>query len=362
MLIKSLQYVAEDLANDEVKIKSFIKITTQIIKGSFIPSPQNSINEQVSILLNSMGWKNALIKLKSGDQVEIVLGSNRFLDQDSDSVSGLTNLVKAIGNAAGAHILDRDVDTLVNIDIHAGPTYTLDIQALKSITATQKPEKVPDNSSLRPFTISTEDGKTKNELAKQTVIETPIIPISTSYETDQIFLPVLSNKLPLSRLHRILKDVLEEYCQSWFGTNPIADVEIEDERINLINLINFLIEKAFESDQSRVDLGSQVGNYFAHAIVSNFNSEKTLLGQEIIDGSTVGSIIRDIKARSLCSLKDTACENKIGGEHREFCDFVMGLWQGMLGQLTNKQYRFSGFYPAGKRDPYCLMEFEVNQK
>ena len=127
----------------------------------------------------------------------------------------------------------------------------------------------------------------------------------------------------------------------------------------MIILITFLVQQSLDSNSSPVDAGVRLGTFFGHAIQQNFGSEE-IITQEIIDGSEIGSIIRDIKARAFCSLNPgEKCGPNIGDSNRAICDFSMGLWQGCLTELGDKDYSFTGFYTAGKRDPYCLMEFSA---
>jgi len=127
-----MQYLAEDAAEDDGRYRSFVSIASAIIKGSFIPSVSHSVNEQSSVLFNSMGWKNAQIKFSSGNEAQIILGSNRHLDQNSENLNALKLLVSTICKAIGFHILSREVDAIVDIDIHGGPLYTVDIKAIQS--------------------------------------------------------------------------------------------------------------------------------------------------------------------------------------------------------------------------------------
>ncbi|MHA2032206.1 MAG: hypothetical protein ACW99Q_22775 [Candidatus Kariarchaeaceae archaeon] len=349
ILIKSLQYLAEDVVNDESKSQSFINTAYTVMKDLFTPSPTHSSNEQVIVLLGSMGWKNAQIEFSSGNEAKIILGSNRHLDQDQNSAKGLQLLVTTIAKAVGFHILSREVDAYVEVDILSGPIYTIDLKALTQRTSDDV-KKTPTPTPQKETTISDPHP------------QQPSTPVSglNKIDTTQIFLPVLSDKFPLSRLHLLLKDVLAEFCQSWYSTNPLEGNDTADEQENVATLITFLVQKAIENNTSSVEAGVRLGTFFAHAIKQNFTNIDKPLTQEIIDGAEVGSMIRDIKARAFCYLNPgDKCGPSIGDENRAICDFSMGIWQGSLTELGDHQFNFSGFYSAGRRDPYCLMEFEV---
>ncbi|MFV2013979.1 MAG: hypothetical protein ACC656_00990 [Candidatus Heimdallarchaeota archaeon] len=350
ILMKSLQYLAEDSVNDENRRQSFINTTYAVIKDLFTPSPTHSSNEQVVVLLGSMGWKNAQIEFSSGNEAKIILGSNRHLDQDQDSAKGLQLLVTSITKALGYHILSREVDAYVEIDILSGPIYKIDLKALK--------QRAPDESIQTSPTPSVIREKTTKAIAnKQPTTEIAGV---NKIDTTQIFLPVLTNKFPLSRLHLILKDVLTEFCQSWYSENPLDGNTTSDEHENVATLISFLVQKSIDNKSSTVEAGARLGTFFAHAIKQNFTNIDQPLTQEIIDGAEVGSMIRDIKARAFCYLSPgDKCGPNIGDENRAICDFNMGIWQGCLSELGEHKFVFNGFYAAGKRDPYCLMEFEV---
>ncbi|OLS25802.1 MAG: hypothetical protein HeimC2_17370 [Candidatus Heimdallarchaeota archaeon LC_2] len=351
ILMKSLQYLAENAVNDENQSQAFINTAHTVIKDLFTPSPSHSNNEQVVVLLGSMGWKNAQIEFSSGNEAKLILGSNRHLDQETNSVKGLKLLVTTISKALGYHILSREVDAYVEIDILAGPIYNINIKAL-----TKNIDLGSDVAS--PATRSPEI----KPAVDQTSNQISVAPISSSQKIDttQIFLPVLTNKYPLSRLHLLLKDVLAEFCNSWYSENPLDTNDTGDEKENVALLMNFLVQKTIDNNASTVDAGVRLGTFFANAIKKSFPNIEQPLTQEIIDGAAVGSMIRDIKARAFCYLNPgDKCGPNIGDENRSICDFSMGIWQGTLSELGDHEFKFSGFYAAGRRDPYCLMEFEV---
>ncbi len=350
ILMNTLLYLADEAASDGSRSTKFMKISSQVIKNIFKPSSSYNMNEQIGVLLNVLGWKNSEIRLMSSTRSKIILGSNRYLDQNNNTLSGLNVLVKMISLAIGYHIFDREVDAFVEIDIN-GPIYTIDIQTLTTLETSLKEKeiakKVEVSTDTTPSISSTPASKSPASMS--------------NYDTGQIFLPVLSNKLPLVQLNKILVDVLSEFSASWYGESPLDSELTEDNKTNLIMLIEFLTQKATETNTSWVDLGNQVGGYFAGVLKKSFTDDHDLIGPEIKDGAQLGSIIRDIKARSLCSLTvGSTCGSNIGGKNRSFCDFTMGLWAGCLSQLTEYEYKFSGFYATGKRstDP-CLMEFEL---
>lgn len=353
MLIKTLQYLAEDATADDSREKSFLTVANAVIRNTFAPSTSFSTSEQVSVVLNSMGWKNTQIKLTSADEAEILMGSNRHLDQQAESIEGLQLLIKTLGTALGGFLFDREVNAVVDIDIHSGPTYLIKLRAI---------QKIEQKQNLPKTVTSTERQKSSkpDSNTSEPISTGPPITALSTIETSQIFLPVLNNKLPLGRLHLILQDVLAEFASSWYGENPLDTRGTTDEQENVSTLVAFLTNKAIEKNTSIVEMGAQIGAYYGRALKEGFADDE-LFSPEILEGSAVGSIIRDIKARSLCHLKpgDT-CGPSIGGEGREICDFAMGLWQGSLSEIHGeKKFNFTGFYQAGRRDPYCLMEFEV---
>ncbi len=349
ILMNTLLYFADEVSNDYNSLNSYVKTGSTVIKSMFSPSKDHNMNEQISVLFNTLGWKNSEIRLQSSERAKIILGSNRYLDQNQNTIKGLEVLVKMIATAVGYHLFDRDVDALVDIDI-MGPIYTIELQALSSLKTDISPKTKSTPKSTPVATKSTPSSP---------AINTSEVSFS-SYDTSQIFLPILNNRLPQVTLHRILKEVLVEFCKSWYSENPISDKESDDDKNNLVILILYITQKAVENNISWVSVGEQVGGYFAQALSKNFPNEQ-LIVEEILETMSLGSIIRDVKSRSLCPLNlGQTCGNKIGGENRGFCDFVMGLWAGSLSQITGKKYSFTGFYPTGKRstDP-CLMEFTI---
>jgi hypothetical protein len=351
--MKTLQYLAEDATNEDQSSRSFTNIASAVIQDLFKPSDSYSVNEQVTVLFQAMGWKNAQIKLTSANEANILLGSNRHLDQDPNSESALKLLVGTISKALGYHVLDREIDAVVDIDIHNGPIYSIDIKAIKARKPGEEEVKKPKPKEQIP-------AKPIQRMESPATSTTELTP---TFDTSQLFLPILSNKLPIGRLHLMLQDVLVEFSQSWYGTNPIEETSSSDERENVVTLITYLVQQSIDRGSSPVDTGTRLGTFFGHAITQNFNTEENPITQEIIDGSEIGSIIRDIKARAFCSLNPgEKCGPNIGNANRALCDFSMGLWQGCLtelGELGEKDYTFTGFYTAGKRDPYCLMEFSA---
>jgi hypothetical protein len=347
--MNTLLYLADESSSDGNRSTKFMKVSSSVVKNIFKPSSSHSINEQIGVLLNTLGWKNSEIRLMSSTRSKIILGSNRYLDQNNNTLKGLNILVKMIALAVGYHIFDREVDAFVEIDIN-GPVYTIDIQTITTLETSIKEKEI-----AKTIETTSETPSQRGQIPAKS-------PASLStFDTNQIFLPVLSNKLPLVQLNKILLDVLSEFAVSWYGETPMDSELTEDTKTNLIMVIEFLTQKATETNTTWVDLGNQVGGYFAGVLKKSFTDDLDLIGPEIKDGAQLGSVIRDIKARSLCSLTvGSTCGSNIGGRDRSFCDFVMGLWAGTLSQLTEFEYKFTGFYATGKRstDP-CLMEFEL---
>jgi hypothetical protein len=324
--MKTLQYLAEDATNEDQSSRSFTNIASAVIQDLFKPSDSYSVNEQVTVLFQAMGWKNAQIKLTSANEANILLGSNRHLDQDPNSESALKLLVGTISKALGYHVLDREIDAVVDIDIHNGPIYSIDIKAIKARKPGEEEVKKPKPKEQIP-------AKPIQRMESPATSTTELTP---TFDTSQLFLPILSNKLPIGRLHLMLQDVLVEFSQSWYGTNPIEETSSSDERENVVTLITYLVQQSIDRGSSPVDTGTRLGTFFGHAITQNFN------------------------ARAFCSLNPgEKCGPNIGNANRALCDFSMGLWQGCLTELGEKDYTFTGFYTAGKRDPYCLMEFSA---
>ncbi|MDH5401766.1 MAG: hypothetical protein OEY49_04670 [Candidatus Heimdallarchaeota archaeon] len=348
MLMKTLQYLGEDALIDDARVRSFVNVATKVITNLFNPAQNYSVNEQVSVVFNALGWRNAQIKLTSADNAEIILGSNRYLDQDVNNVNALKLLARVFAISFGSHLLSKNVDANVEIDIHNGPIYTIKVFGFGEL-----------KTELSVESKTVEKEKVKPVQKKEQPMITMDHGISTDIDTTQIFLPILSNKLPLAKLQLLLQDIMAEYSQSWHGQNPISSSNSTELSENLITLINFLGDKGVVSDGSAVNAGAKVGSYYARAIKQSFEGEK-LLVQEIIDGSVIGSMIRDIKARSFCTLKPGERCGSIGDEKRRVCDFNMGIWQGCLSNLMqDKEFKFNGFIEAGRKDLYCLMEFEV---
>ncbi|MCY3410889.1 MAG: hypothetical protein INQ03_04545 [Candidatus Heimdallarchaeota archaeon] len=346
ILLKSLQYLAEDVALAPDQSSKFVKVASKVISSTFNPSTRHNMNEQISSFLSLLGWRNCVIKLKSADVVEMILGSNRYLDQDESNIPGLEVLVKTIAVSVGSHILSRDVDALVNVDV-VNKNYNINLQAISAM----KPEKAEIKTSTEAIGQEVKD-KPK---PVSTTVAAPVT--AGNYEVNQIILPIINNKMPYIKFLGLLKDVTEEFSKSWYKEVP--EQSGNSDEANLAILLTYLMQKAIESGNDMIQIGNQIGSYWADAIKASFPDDEAV-NQEILEGSTVGSIIRDIKARSLCTLSDSqSCGTSIGGSNRRLCDMAMGIWGGCLGKLTDKNYKFSSFFAAGKRDPYCLMEFQV---
>ncbi len=347
ILIKSLQYLAEDASINIDTSNKFVKVASQVIKSTFNPSTRHNMNEQVQTFLAQLGWKNSQIKLRSADMLEIILGSNRYLDQGAGNVDGLELLIKTISVSIGSHILSREVDAKVDVNI-GNKSYNVNIQAISDFKE-EKSEIKTEVKSIGPEAVKTSESTAK---VKQANIPSKV----GNYDTSQIILPIINNRLPYMKLQSLLKDVIEEFTKSWYQEVPELN-STDEGNINI--LLTYIIQKVQDKGNGIVQIGNQIGTYFADAIMATYTDDQ-IVSQEILEGSSVGSIIRDIKARSLCSLTGTqSCGSSIGGTARPFCDISMGIWAGCLSKLTGKEYSFTGFYEAGKRDPYCLMELSV---
>jgi hypothetical protein len=352
ILLRSLQYLAEDLSQDENK---FLNVTVPIISNLFTPIQTSSMNEQVSKLFESFGWKNVQIKLTAANKASIILGSNRHLEQNEESLEGLKLLVKAISTGVGKHLLGMDVDARINVNLSTGAVYNIDLTTISKREDTVTPKSV---KTEKPMV------KAKEETRKVSSQPIPAQVSSSSSEKDlesaidatQLFLPVLNSKLPLSTVFLMLQDVLVEFCKSWYQLNPLDNFGSEDQRENVVKLVLFLIEKTTEADRDTKTVGNQVGRFFAQELLNTFEAEfESIITPEILE-SNANIIVRDIKARSLCNLNPG---DKCVQSNRAVCDFGMGIYEGILSTVTDKITEFTTYFAAGRRDIYCLMEFQV---
>ncbi|RMG32019.1 MAG: hypothetical protein D6732_14000 [Methanobacteriota archaeon] len=348
ILLRSLQYLAEDSAQSLASSQNFTGIVVPIIRNLFVPAEGISINEQLSTFLRSLGWKNAQIRTLSATKAEIVLGNNRHLEQVESSKQGLTLLVKSIMKAIGYYLLNREVDALVRIDFTTGVIYNIELNAVEIQPSRGEPASLAarettgftssPSSPSQPQTIKTEE--------------------SSLIDPSQLFQPILHQKLPLSTLYVLLQDVMSEFANSWYNENPLEGKGTDDSEQNVLILTQFLVEKTLAAGRSTKTIGDQIGRFFAQSLQGTFgNSPDAILTPEIIESDTV-TMIRDIKARSLCTLSPG---DKCTEANRAICDFGMGIYEGVLSSLTGKKYEFTNYFAAGKRDIYCLMEFQITE-
>ncbi len=350
ILLRSLQYLAEDAAQSASSSQNFTGIIVPIIRNLFVPAEGISINEQLSTFLRTLGWKNAQIRTRSATKAEIVLGNNRHLEQLESSKQGLTLLVKSIMKSIGYYLLNREVDALVRIDFTTGVIYNIELNAVElqpsRVEKTPAPVREPAGYSS-PSSVTSPPPQT----AVKAEEGTPIDP-------SQLFLPILHNKLPLSTLYVLLQDVMSEFANSWYNENPLEGMGTDDSEQNVLILTQFLVEKTLAAGRSTKTIGDQIGRFFAQSLQGTFgNSPEAILTPEIIESDTL-TMIRDIKARSLCHLSPG---DKCTDANRAICDFGMGIYEGVLSSLTGKKYEFTNYFAAGKRDIYCLMEFQITE-
>lgn len=353
ILLRSLQYLAEDLAADETK---FLNVTVPVIRNLFNPIQTSSMNEQVTKFFESFGWKNAQIKLTAANKASILLGSNRHLDQNVESQAGLQILVKSISTAVGLHLLGKEVDALVNVNLTTGAVYNIELTTISKrediVSPKPKTEKPVVNTTTQPQVE-------KTKITGTVPVQQPVMPagdLESSVEATQLFLPVLNDKLPLSTLFLMLQDVLVEFCKSWYQVNPLEEFGSEDQRQNVVKLVLYLVDKSVEANRPTKAVGNQVGRFFAQELSNTFKDEfGEIISPEILESNT-SIIVRDIKARSLCNLNPG---DKCLEANRSVCDFGMGIYEGVLSHLTEKDTQFTTYFAAGRRDIYCLMEFQV---
>ncbi len=345
ILLRSLQYLAEDAAQSSTSSQNFTGIIVPIIRNLFVPAQGISINEQLSTFLRSLGWKNAQIRTLSATKAEIVLGNNRHLEQLETSKSGLELLVKSIMRAIGIYLLNREVDALVKLDFTSGVIYTIELNAVEiqpSIKETRQ-KTIPSSTRVAPSPQSAP-------------ASTKITDLESQVDPSQLFMPILNQKLPLSTLYVLLQDVMSEFANSWYNENPLEKIGTDDPRLNVLFLTQFLVEKTINAGRATKTLGDQIGRFFAKALEETFGSDPNgLLTPEIIESDTL-TMIRDIKARSLCTLQPG---DKCTDSNRAICDFGMGIYEGVLSSITGRNYQFTNYFAAGKRDIYCLMEFQI---
>lgn len=351
ILLRSLQYLAEDSSQSPSSSQNFTGIIVPVIRNLFVPAEGVSINEQLSTFLRSLGWKNAQIRTLSATKAEIVLGNNRHLEQVESSKQGLTLLVKSIMKAIGYYLLNREVDALVRIDFTTGVIYNIELNAVEL-----QPSRVEKSPSpvVREPVVSQPSSMSSSPPVQQSVR----VEEGTPIEPSQLFLPILHQKLPLSTLYVLLQDVMSEFANSWYGENPLQETGTDDSEQNVLILTQFLVEKTIAAGRSTKTIGDQIGRFFAQTLQGTFGDDpEQILTPEIIESNTV-TMIRDIKARSLCTL---APGDKCTEANRAICDFGMGIYEGVLSSLTGKKYEFTNYFAAGKRDIYCLMEFQITE-
>ncbi len=353
ILLRMLQYLAEDVVRAEDEANRFLDVTVPIIKNLFIPSRGLSINEQVQTFLATLGWKNVQIRTKSANHLEIILGNNRHLDQTDASSEGIRLLVKAVSKAVGYHLLDREVDALVTVDFNTGPAYTVEVKAIESglkSGRTSKDKVVSKSADVR---------QPQTPPIQNQSVEVPTHSTSSQkIDVTQFLLPIVNSKLPQSTLFLQLQEVLVEFSKSWYEINPLDEQSSTDIMTNVLTLTEFLIEKSTEANREIKLVGNMVGRFLSTSIKESFGENpEDILSQEIIESETL-TMVRDIKAMSLCNLSPG---DKCIPANRAICDFAMGIYEGVLSTFTGKEYEFSSYFEAGKRDIYCLMEFQVKE-
>lgn len=357
MLLRSLQYLAEDSTKDPGETEKYIKIVVPVIRNLFNPVRTSSAAQQVSTFFETIGWKNALVRIVASNQAEFVLGSNRHLDQSPESIDGLTLLVKAISTAVGYHMLNKNVDALVKISLVTGATYEITVHTISGTakpvveTKSQTPAEIVRKAAINDASPAPAKVATKTSAPSYTEIESRI-------DISQLFKPILNPKLSQSTLYRLLQDVLVEFCNSWYSTNPLDGIGEDDPNNNVRILVIFLVNKSMELNRDTKVVGNHIGKFFAQAIEKTFVSQgMPALTPEIIESQT-SVIVRDIKARSLCTLQPG---DRCVSENRAFCDFGMGIYESVLSMYTENTYKFSTYFAAGRRDLYCLMEFNAEE-
>ncbi len=344
ILLRSMQYLAEDLSTDETK---FLKIVVPVVRSLFKPITTASVNEQVQQFFDSMGWKNSQIQVVSKDKSQIVLGSNRYLDQNEEATNGLTLLVKTLTKAVGYHIMNSEVDPLVVVDFTNTITYTIELK-VQGGTDISSPVHTPKATTTIAKPVKT------SKVTPPPSHDGLSVDIGTKIEIDQLFAPVINSKLPLSRCFLHLQDVMEEFSISWYSMNPIEGKESLSQREIIVTLVQFLVEKSIEASRDVKMVGNQVGRFFAQAMVESFKNDfGSIISDEILESNTQ-TIIRDIKAMSLCTLSPG---DKCVPANRSYCDFAMGIYEGVLSTTLDAQFEFTSYFSATRRDRYCLMEF-----
>ena len=253
-------------------------------------------------------------------------------------------------------MLNRHVDAFVKISLVTGASYEIEVHAISS---TEAPVEVKTHT---PAEIAREVAVGKESPATPKIttasVSSSYAEIETRIDPSQLFEPILNPKLPESTLYRLLVDVLVEFCNSWYSANPLDKEGSDDLKHNVRVLVSFLVNKSIEAGRDTKAVGNQIGKFFAQAIDKTFVSQgMPALTQEIIESQT-SVIVRDIKARSLCTLQPgDRCEQG----NRAFCDFGMGIYESILDAFTDHNYKFSTYFAAGRRDLYCLMEFNAEE-
>ena len=347
ILLRSLQYLAQDFPNS----KNYINVVSSIFQDLFKPDKTISINTQVHNFLDAIGWKNVEISAKSNNSARILLGNNRFLEQNQSEENGLITFVKAITTGIGFYLLETNVISSVSIDLTSGAQYTVELKA-----KTRSSQRVTSRQSLVPESPVIElpkEYESEIDSGSESKVEEQLIAI----ESDQLIFPIINGKLPLTEVLFLLQDVMVEFAKSWYQFNPLDTRKEDDIRNKLTILLQFLVDKSVEGRRKPKAVGNQIGRFFAQATVDKYSKKfGVILSDEILESQT-SVLIRDIKARSLCYLNPG---DKCVQENRAICDFAMGIYEGVLSHITKKEYEFSNYFAAGKKDTYCLMEFQSN--
>ena len=342
MLLNSLIRTSKELredGKDRVGLYHAIKTT---VKEVFQPDPDANFNEQLYSFMGVLGWKNALLTIMSSDTAKLVLGNNRYIDEVQNDLKDIELLVNAIISGACYHLFGKEIMTETKIDNLSGVTYEIMIKVGAEQVVKEKPEEV--------------EGPTPGTGVGEVTGEADLETLKTHIEIDQIFDPIFNTSLDKDQLIVMFKEILVEYIRSKYGELPKVQ-KVADTSDLVLLLLQYLINKVEEDNSGFLEVGKTVGTFFARGIKDVFNRPiEQILIDEIIEGINFG-IVRDINARCFCFLSPG---DKCTPLNTQICDFVMGVWEGTLSALLEREIKFSQRLPAGRKDRFCLMEFNTS--
>ncbi|RLI69078.1 hypothetical protein DRO91_03890 [Candidatus Heimdallarchaeota archaeon] len=327
-LFYSLIHSANFLADRADQKQKFIQdIATFVRERSMVEDDTRDKCELVKETLEMFGWKSTKIDYLEGEtEGRVFLGKNRYIPNDLADSQGALIVLQAFIEGLCFHLIKAPVDARAELSLRTGSFYEI------TFTRSSKEATTPTYVKKTPH------------LAEETID----MSIHDNLTIEQLFYPIFTREIPTMILFDAAwKVIRESYVANALGSELAEQEELKKPSIrNISIIIKKLTEKAPEEEI--LNMAEIIGEFFAKFL-------KTKISDALYD--KLQPTLKDKHATSYLVYYDCKqfCSND---RFINRCIFIRGMWTGILSEVLGFPIQIKEVLHAGKRDRYCMIEFE----